>query len=224
MKACLTNTLQPDWFRAGLEGLWAPHLNLRHAHCEYSCNLCGLVCPTGAIRALDLVEKQHAKIGTAVIRRHTCLAWAEDRRCQICDEVCPYNAIFVHREPNRKVGLPVVDTTRCVGCGTCEEKCPVGGEADIVIFPHGEFRFDQRSYVAEARLRGFNFTAKGNLPDQMFVGPGAAPDQPVGTDSGLPQLPPGIEPGSQDLPQLPPGIDADDAGLPKLPEGISEDP
>jgi polyferredoxin len=54
MRACLTNTLQPDWYRAGLEGLWAPHMSLRHAACEQTCNVCGHVCPTEAIRPLDL--------------------------------------------------------------------------------------------------------------------------------------------------------------------------
>ena len=215
LRACLTNTLQPDWYRAGLEGLWAPHMNLRHAHCEYSCNVCGQVCPTGAIRPLALAEKQHAKVGTAVISRHTCLAWAEDRRCQICDEICPYNAIWVLRDAKHKVGLPVVDTTRCVGCGTCEEKCPVTGEADIVILPQGEFRFSEGSYIAEAKARGFDFKAKRNLNDQMFVEPGPQGQAPD----------PGVGSGPDDKPALPPGIDLDDSApdAPALPPGIDLD-
>ena len=195
MRSCLTNTLQPDWYRAGVEGLWAPHMNLRHTCCEHSCNVCGQVCPTEAIRPLSLVEKQHAKVGTAVIRRQTCIAWAEDRRCQICDEICPYNAIYVHREPGHKVGLPVVDPTRCTGCGACEEKCPVKGEADIVVVPHSEFRLAQGSYVAEAGARGFNFKARGNLTDLVFVEPGAgAVKEPAAKKADLPPLPPGISP------------------------------
>ncbi len=195
MRACLTNTMQPDWYRAGIEGLWAPHMNLRHAHCEHSCNACGQVCPTEAIRPLSLAEKQHAKVGTAIIRRQTCIAWAEDRRCQICDEVCPYNAIYVHREPGHKVGLPVVDLKRCTGCGACEEKCPVKGESDIVVLPRGELRLARGSYVAEARARGYNFTARGNLPDQVFVEPGAGvPTEPSAGEADLPPLPPGIAP------------------------------
>ncbi len=224
MRACLTNTLQPDWYRAGLEGLWAPRLEMRHAHCEFSCNVCGLVCPTEAIRPLPLQEKQHARIGTAVIDRNRCIAWAEDRRCQVCDEICPYNAIFMARERNHPVGLPVVDSNRCSGCGTCEEVCPVGGDAAIQIFAHHEVRLAEGSYVAEAKARGFDFSRRGGRHDQFYSpepgsedqpGPDGAPDLPpgidLGPDEGGPALPPGIdlEPDQEQAP-LPPGIDLDD--------------
>ena len=49
MKVCLTNGLQPVLWEAGLEGLYTPRLIPRMGYCAYSCNLCGQVCPTGAI-------------------------------------------------------------------------------------------------------------------------------------------------------------------------------
>ena len=63
------------------------------AACEPNCNVCGKVCPTQAIRSLPLEEKTYAKIGTAVLRKETCLVWAQNKLCLICDEICPYNAI-----------------------------------------------------------------------------------------------------------------------------------
>jgi MauM/NapG family ferredoxin protein len=220
MRACLTHTLQPDWHRAGLEGLWAPVMRLRHAPCEHTCAVCGQVCPTGAIRSLALVEKQHAKVGTAVIRKERCIAWAQDRRCLICDEVCPYNAIYAVQDAAHKVGLPVVEEKRCAGCGTCETRCPVAGEAAILVTPHGELRLAHGSYVAEALVLGYDFQARGGeLPDQVFHPRPRVGDVPVRLE---PEPPPA---GGGARPELPPGIEPEpDEGLPSLPPGIEPEP
>ena len=197
MKACLTNTIQPDWYRAGVEGIWAPHLDLRHGHCEFSCNVCGQVCPTEAIRPLSLKEKQHARIGTAVIDRHRCLAWAEDRRCLVCDEICPFNAISAVRDDDHSVSMPLVHATRCIGCGTCEEACPVLGDAAIRVHNHSEMRLSTGSYIAEAKSLGYHFTGGGGIKDEVFDKP---PTSPQSSDtekdspkSGNKTLPPGID-------------------------------
>jgi ferredoxin len=57
-KACPNDVLQPLGFQQRLEGLWTPHVVADWAGCESSCNACGQVCPTGAIRALPLEEKK----------------------------------------------------------------------------------------------------------------------------------------------------------------------
>ncbi|RME27869.1 MAG: 4Fe-4S dicluster domain-containing protein [Deltaproteobacteria bacterium] len=216
MRACLTNTIQPDWYRAGFEGLWAPHLAMRHAACEQTCNVCGLVCPTGAIRPLSLKEKQHAKIGTAVIKRDRCLPWSQDHRCLICDEQCPYNAIVFRHDERHTVGLPVVNPKRCNGCGQCEDKCPVIGESAIVVVPQGELRLSTGSYVEEAKALGLVFEAKkGKFQDEFLLeGERKRPGRPAGQNgsgfSGEPSdLPAGIDEGvEQRKPSgLPPGID-----------------
>ncbi|MCL5238092.1 MAG: hypothetical protein M1353_09630 [Nitrospirae bacterium] len=63
MKVCITNGLQPALLEAGLEGIWSPVLIPRIGYCEYRCTLCGQVCPTGAIRKLELKEKAKVRIG-----------------------------------------------------------------------------------------------------------------------------------------------------------------
>ncbi len=209
MKACLTNAIQPDWFLAGVEGIWAPHLKLRHGHCEYSCNICGQVCPTEAIRPMPLDEKQHARIGTAVIDRHRCLAWAEDRRCLVCDEICPYNAISAVRDDDHSVSMPKVHATRCIGCGTCEEACPVLGDAAIRVYNHSEMRLSSGSYIAEAKARGYHFSGGADIKDQVFDR-SSLPSQPSDSDGDSPE---DKSPRDKDETQdrdtsgLPPGID-----------------
>lgn len=210
MKACLTNAIQPDWSLAGIEGLWAPHLKLRHGHCEYSCNTCGQVCPTQAIRPIPLPEKQHARIGTAVVDRHRCLAWAEDRRCLVCDEICPYNAISAVRDDDHSVSMPQVHATRCVGCGTCEEACPVLGDAAIRVHNHSEIRLSTGSYIEEAKARGYHFSGGGGMKDEVFdrPSPHAEPSDTtddVQDDKKNKKQGPGDKPTSG----LPPGIDLD---------------
>ncbi|MCK5187325.1 MAG: 4Fe-4S dicluster domain-containing protein, partial [Deltaproteobacteria bacterium] len=149
MKVCITNTLQPSLFESGIEGIWTPRADLRFAACEQTCNLCGRVCPTQSIRDLNLEEKKHARIGTAVILKEKCLVWEQDKVCLICDEQCPYNAIvFKMVEGFRR---PFVIENKCNGCGFCEHKCPVEGDAAIVVKPLGEMRLKEGSYLEEAK-------------------------------------------------------------------------
>ena len=61
MKVCPNNALHPAFFEAGIEGLWTPILIPRIGYCEFSCVLCGQVCPTGAIQ--KITEKQKMGIG-----------------------------------------------------------------------------------------------------------------------------------------------------------------
>ena len=165
MKSCLTNTLQPSLWESGLAGLWTPRLNLRLGPCEQNCNLCGRVCPTQAIRSLSLEEKNHAKIGTAVIKKEVCLVWAQNKLCLICDEICPYNAIVFR--PLEGYRRPVVIASKCNGCGFCEQRCPVKGESAIVIVPNGEIRLKDGSYIKEAKRLQLEF--KPDPGDDKFI-------------------------------------------------------
>ncbi|MCG3179993.1 MAG: NAD(P)H-quinone oxidoreductase subunit I, chloroplastic [Phycisphaerae bacterium] len=72
-KACPNNVLQPVGLEAGLNSLWTPRVVADWSGCEPSCNNCGQVCPTGAIRALPILEKRYARMGLAVVDATTCL-------------------------------------------------------------------------------------------------------------------------------------------------------
>ena len=155
MKVCPTNGLQPSWLSAGPEGVFSPVLAARRGPCEPDCNACGAVCPTGAIRSLALAEKQWAKMGTAVVLRDSCLAWAENRRCVVCEEVCPYGAIACVQAPGAKVAVPVVKAASCYGCGYCEQFCPVRVSA-IVVQPLNVLRLADGSYRETGRSIGLD--------------------------------------------------------------------
>ena len=157
MKVCPTNGLQPARIEAGFEGFFTPVLVSRIGGCEEQCNLCGQVCPTGAIRKLPLEEKQYAVMGNAVIERNLCIAWEQLKVCLICDEVCPYDAVEFRMVTDEKGTLqrPFVLEDKCVGCGQCENGCPVNGPAAIHVTPVNEVRKNSGSYITEEvkRLR-----------------------------------------------------------------------
>ncbi|MEX2215725.1 MAG: 4Fe-4S binding protein [Phycisphaeraceae bacterium] len=136
-KACPNDVLQPLGFEQGMEGLWSPHVVADFAGCEVSCNNCGQVCPTGAIRALSMPEKKAARMGLAIVNESTCLPYAGREACQLCVDECVaagYDAIEFIRtgtrvdeqgNPIEGTGFisPIVREDKCVGCGLCQTRC-----------------------------------------------------------------------------------------------------
>lgn len=147
LKACPTAGLQPSLVEAGWSGLWTPVLVPRLGHCDYACNACGEVCPTGAIPRLGLAEKRRAVMGHAYIDRDRCIPWADGRTCLVCEEMCPLPEKAIRLEETTVtaadgatmvVRLPHVLRDRCIGCGICENRCPLAGEAAIRVYAVGE--------------------------------------------------------------------------------------
>ena len=157
MKACPTHALQPSFLQAGFEGFFTPILVPGIGACEEQCNLCGQICPTGAIRNLTLEEKQYAVIGNASIKRNLCIAWEQGKVCLICDEVCPYDAVEFKLVVDEigAIKRPFVIEDKCIGCGQCEKGCPVHGPKAIYVTPINEVRKNSGSYITEKvkRLR-----------------------------------------------------------------------
>ncbi|MGD0821946.1 MAG: 4Fe-4S binding protein [Desulfomonilia bacterium] len=154
MKTCPTNTLQPAGLAAGLAGFFSPVMVPRKGPCDPTCNACGHVCPTEAIRPLILEEKRQAKVGNASITHQKCIAWEFGKPCLVCAEVCPYGAISLERVSGVPVAVPVVQENRCSGCGFCEYYCPVQARAAIVVEPMGALRLDDGSYREKTRQLG----------------------------------------------------------------------
>jgi MauM/NapG family ferredoxin protein len=153
IKVCPTNALQPCTLGDGFSRLSTPKLVPRIGGCEEKCYSCGQVCPTRAINKLPYEEKRFVKIGTAVIDRHRCLAWEQNKECLVCDEVCPYNAITPRVVETTKgpFKVPIVDADLCIGCGMCEQQCPIFDMAAIVVFKFGENRRLTGPYISEAQ-------------------------------------------------------------------------
>jgi polyferredoxin len=136
MRTCPTNAIQPGVLDAGLQGFGAPLIVARLGYCDFACNACGQVCPSGAIPALSLEQKRLTVIGKAYIDEHRCLPWADGTECFVCEEMCPLpeKAIVLEEAEPGGVRAPVVKRELCIGCGICEYKCPVNGEAAIRVY------------------------------------------------------------------------------------------
>jgi len=151
MKVCPTNVINPTLSEAGMAGFWTPNLVMIQGYCEYTCTLCGSVCPTGAIRHISGKEKieRPVRIGSAYVDRGRCLPWSGNGPCIVCEEHCPTSPKAIRLLESatpasngmvHSVKLPYVDLKSCVGCGICEYKCPVKGKPAIRVIAAGESR------------------------------------------------------------------------------------
>jgi MauM/NapG family ferredoxin protein len=143
MKVCVRSALYPLSFQEGLSGLYTPVLMPRLGYCEYGCNLCGQVCPTGAIPKLPLETKQKAVIGKAVFDKNHCLPYERKVNCMVCEEHCPIPDKAIRFEETKEMDFkgnrfvlkkPYVVDERCNGCGICEYVCPVEEKSGIEVF------------------------------------------------------------------------------------------
>lgn len=143
MKVCPTGGVQPTVFEAGVAGLWTPQLLFRLGQCDYGCNACGQVCPSGAIPWLELEEKRQTVIGLASIDHNRCLPWAYNTPCIVCEEMCPLPEKAIRVEEVTVIDSlgeemilqrPYVLSELCIGCGTCQNQCPLSGKAAINIY------------------------------------------------------------------------------------------
>lgn len=146
-KVCPGPVLHPAGLEYGWESLWTPVVNPDHAGCHQDCNFCTLVCPTGAIRPLEIAAKRRFHMGLARVDSETCLPFRQtDRReCDACYAECRqagYDAIEMREieielDPPPPEGMfselellemsriraPFVKAAACVGCGICQYRC-----------------------------------------------------------------------------------------------------
>lgn len=104
--------------------------------CDF-CMKCVEACPAGALEEFDPTSE---KLGEAVVEPSMCLAFENSGGCRKCVDYCPFGAISLDDERR-----PVVDTSKCNGCGICENVCPTSS---------------YRSFSA-ASGRGINVRAEG---------------------------------------------------------------
>lgn len=121
--------VQGDLFD-GLEQMGTPLIRPRLKPC-YLCLKCPPVCPSGALQRTTQ-RKEEVRMGTAVIDTKTCLAW-QGTLCRSCYDECPIFDLALRMDDQLQ---PVVEPTRCVGCGICEHVCPAEPAA-IVVRPGG---------------------------------------------------------------------------------------
>ncbi|MBQ9548625.1 MAG: 4Fe-4S binding protein [Bacteroidales bacterium] len=128
--ACPNRVLRPG---NDLAHLLQPSMGYENGYCRPECTACSQVCPSGAIRPVSAEEKADIRIGTAQVDLSSCLAATEGIACGNCARHCPSGAIRMVKQEGRTLRVPVVMEEQCIGCGACEQLCPVRPLSAITV-------------------------------------------------------------------------------------------
>ncbi len=125
ISACPNDVLRPS---TNFDTLMQPVVEYEKGFCRPECVRCSDACPVGAFHHITVEEKSSIQIGRAVVKLDTCVMAANGSRCGNCADKCPTGAIkIVPCNPNDEKShyMPVVNESKCIGCGACEYYCPV---------------------------------------------------------------------------------------------------
>lgn len=120
ISSCPNKVLRPS---TDLEHLMQPEMGFENGYCRPECTSCSQVCPSGAIIKITPEEKTQYHVGIASVERSLCVA-ENGVKCGNCARHCPVGAISMVKDEARGISVPVVDESRCIGCGACENLCP----------------------------------------------------------------------------------------------------
>ncbi len=129
VSVCPTGVIKPAGLENGLIGLSKPMLDFSKSYCANDCTACAEVCPTGALRYQKLEAKKNLVIGLVVLNsgpNTECVAYKNKQDCSACAEACPTGAIYMKFEND--VRVPKTWRKFCIGCGMCENMCPISGD------------------------------------------------------------------------------------------------
>ncbi len=133
---CPNHVLRPS---TDLLHIMQPVMDFDRGYCRPECTLCSDVCPAGAIKPLDEVEKSSIQIGHAVVSADHCISALGEAECGNCARHCPAQAIeMVPSDPDDDLSpsVPAVNEEACIGCGACEYLCPVRPLSAIYVEGH----------------------------------------------------------------------------------------
>ncbi|MDI6804144.1 MAG: 4Fe-4S binding protein [Bacteroidota bacterium] len=130
--SCPTHVLYPTLFDYGIDGILQPKLNYDASFCNYDCNICTLICPSGAILPVDVPSKKLIQIGRTHFVKEDCVVIDKKKECAACAEHCPTKAVKMAPYEG-KLKLPELNNDLCTGCGACEYACPTTPRKAIYV-------------------------------------------------------------------------------------------
>ena len=133
VSVCQNNVLRPS---NKISEFMQPYLSFERGYCRPECVKCSEVCPTGAIRPITTAEKSATQIGYAVWNKDLCVVNVDKANCDLCERRCPTGAITrIPQSANDPSSskIPMIDTNRCIGCGSCEHLCPARPYSAIYV-------------------------------------------------------------------------------------------
>ena len=125
---CPNNVLRPS---SNPERLMQPEMGYENGFCRPECTRCSEVCPAGAIEKISREEKTQYHIGTAHVDLGACISATGKTHCGKCASKCPVGAI--HMVKTETGMAPAVNEEVCIGCGACEQYCPVRPISAITV-------------------------------------------------------------------------------------------
>ncbi|MGD9580615.1 MAG: 4Fe-4S dicluster domain-containing protein, partial [Vampirovibrionia bacterium] len=136
VSVCPNSILKPT---ETMNGFMQPEISYEKGYCRPECVKCSDVCPTSAIEKITSVEKSAIQIGHAIWNEKLCIVNTDKVSCDNCARHCPTGAIkMVTLDSGNPLSLkiPMVDETRCIGCGACENLCPSRPYSAIYVEGH----------------------------------------------------------------------------------------
>ena len=135
ISSCPTKVLQPSLTEWGMFNIFQPFMDYNTSFCNYECNVCSDVCPTGAIIPIIAEKKKLTQLGKAIFVKENCIVETENTACGACSEHCPTKAVQMVDYKNG-LKIPEVTDKYCIGCGACEFACPVRPFKAIYVDAH----------------------------------------------------------------------------------------
>ena len=133
---CPNDVLRPS---TDMLHLMLPTMSYERGYCRPECTRCSDVCPAGAIKPLDDIEKSSIQIGHAVWIKKNCVPITDGVECGNCARHCPAGAIEMvqlDEEDEESPTVPAVNEAACIGCGACEYVCPARPFSAIIVEGH----------------------------------------------------------------------------------------
>lgn len=138
---CPNDVLRPS---TDIIKLMQPTMSYERGYCRPECNRCSEVCPAGAIKPIKHEDKSSIQIGHAVWIKKNCVPITDGKECGNCARHCPAGAItMINSNPKDDTSpkIPAVNTSRCIGCGACENLCPARPFSAIYVEGHEVHRY-----------------------------------------------------------------------------------